>query len=94
MNRPQPPSYPLYKGLQSPLVFRHFKGRFIYYGVGSLLGSLILTMILSALISLPAGMLSGLLVAGAGLGYVQARQGQGLHEKTIHKGIFILSTLL
>ena len=34
--------FPIYKGLQKPLVFRGFKGKYIYWGLGSLLAGLVL----------------------------------------------------
>jgi len=34
--------FAIYKGLQRPLVFRSFKGKFIYWGVGSLMAGLVL----------------------------------------------------
>ena len=35
-------SYPVYKGLKKPFVFKGYKGKFIYYAAGGLIISLII----------------------------------------------------
>lgn len=80
----------LYKGLQKPLVFKAFKGKFIYWGVGAILGGLLSCMILSALLGILPGILSLILILGAGLGFTAYKQKDGLHEKTNSVGVYIL----
>ena len=83
--------YPIYKGLQRPLVFRSFKGKFIYWGVGSLLAGLVLGALTMSLINMWLGaiVLAGSIVGG--LLYVAAKQKQGLHPRTRSSGIYIHS---
>jgi hypothetical protein len=81
--------FPVYKGLQKPLVFRGFKGKFIYWGLGALLAGLVLGAISMALINMYFGamVLIGSIVGG--LFYTAGKQKNGLHEKTRSTGIYI-----
>ncbi len=80
----------LYKGLQRPLVFRSFKGKFIYWGVGSIFVGLILTMVTAAITSIWYGLITAIITVGGGLTYTGIMQKQGLHQKTKETGIFII----
>jgi hypothetical protein len=74
--------YPVYKGVQKPLMFKGFKGKFIYWGVGCLLAGLVLGALTMTLIN---GWLGALVLAGCisgGLFYIARRQQKGLHSKT------------
>lgn len=82
-------AFNVYKGLQKPLVFKSFKGQYIYWGVGSILVGLLLCMILSSLLGLFAGILILVFVTGGGLCYTAIQQKKGLHTKAKHPGIFI-----
>jgi hypothetical protein len=81
--------FPIYKGLQRPLVFRGFKGKFIYWGVGSLLGGLVLGALTMSLINMWLGamVLIGSIVGG--LLYIASKQKKGLHEKSRASGIYV-----
>ena len=81
--------FAIYKGLQRPLVFRSFKGKFIYWGVGSLLAGLVLGALTMSLINMWLGaiVLAGSIVGG--LVFVAAKQKKGLHQKTRSRGIYI-----
>ncbi|MEC3879098.1 MULTISPECIES: DUF4133 domain-containing protein [Parapedobacter] len=81
--------YPIYKGLQKPLIYRGFKGKFIYWGIGSLIGGLALGGLVGALTNLFLGGFATLALMGAGLAYTFMKQGNGLHDKTRHRGVFI-----
>lgn len=87
-------SYPIYKGLQKPLIYRGFKGKFIYWGIGSLIGGLAIGGLIGALTNLFLGGFATLALMGAGLAYTFIRQKDGLHDKTRHRGIFIHPTHL
>tara|TARA_R110000868_G_scaffold411003_2_gene701297 strand:- start:19909 stop:20214 length:306 start_codon:yes stop_codon:yes gene_type:complete len=80
-------SFEVYKGLQKPLVFKTFKGRYIYWMAGGLLGSFILCVILCVLIGYLVGGIA--LVGGAcAITYiVNTKQKTGVHSKTRTKGI-------
>ena len=49
------PIYNVYKGLQRPLVFKAFKGKYIYWGIGILVGSLVLGIIIVVTVSMLVG---------------------------------------
>ncbi len=86
--------YPIYKGLQKPLIYRGFKGKFIYWGIGSLIGGLAIGGLIGALSNLLLGGFATLALMGAGLAYTFMKQGSGLHDKTRHRGVFIHPILL
>jgi hypothetical protein len=79
--------FSVYKGLQRPLTFKGFKGKFIYWGVGSLLLGLVAGSVTMALVNMyvGAGLLVGIIVGG--LFYTAGRQKGGLHDKPRSKGI-------
>lgn len=81
--------YNLYKGIQKPLVFKYFKGRYIYWGVGAILFGLILTMIVSAIFNLIYGTMTCAIVVGGGLTYTSLMQKKGLNKKNTPMGVFI-----
>ena len=81
--------FQVYKGLQRPLVYRGFKGKFIYWGVGALLAGLVLGALTMALVNMWAGLI--VLIAGiaGGLVFIAGKQKKGLHIKSSPAGIFI-----
>ncbi|WP_431293359.1 DUF4133 domain-containing protein [Pedobacter sp. P26] len=81
--------YPIYKGLDLPLVYRGFKGKFIYYGIGSLAAALALGGISGALFGMYAGGFLTIAAIAGGLFYTFHKQKSGLHSKTRNQGIFI-----
>lgn len=80
----------LYKGLQKPLVFKYFKGKFIYWGVGSILFGLVSCMVLASAVNIGVGILALIVILGGGLGYTAFMQNKGLHSKTKNNGVFII----
>src|ERR1039457_4660360 len=85
----QTEQYAIYKGLQRPLVFKMFKGKFIYYGAGVLVAGIIIAGIITALISSIIGLITLFLVTVPGLLYVINKQKEGLHDKKREKTIFL-----
>lgn len=85
------PNYNVYKGLQKPLIFKSFKGKYIYWGIGILVGSLVAGIIVIVAISMLVGAL--VFVGGmvGGLLYIASKQKKGLHDKDKSKGIFIVT---
>lgn len=81
--------YPIYKGLQRPLVFRGFKGKYIYWGVGSLLAGLVLGALTMSLINMWLGAIVLIGSVVGGLLYIAGKQKKGLHNKSRPQGIFI-----
>jgi hypothetical protein len=81
--------FQVYKGLQRPLVYRGFKGKFIYWGVGTLLAGLVLGALTMALINMWLGTLVLILAVSGGLVFIAGKQKQGLHVKTRPKGTLV-----
>lgn len=85
--------YEVYKGLQKPLVFQSFKGKFIYWGAGF--------AVLSFVNAIVFNFIGGYLLAGfamlvtlfGGLYFTAQRQKRGLHNKTKSKGIYIVNSV-
>jgi hypothetical protein len=79
-------SYEIYKGLQKPLVFKGFKGRYIYWMGGGLLGSFMLCVLFCVAIGyIVGGIVLIVGVVGTGM-LVNKRQKSGVHSKTRTKG--------
>lgn len=83
--------YPVYKGLQQPLIFKGFRGKFIYWGITSLLAGLICGALTMTLVNMWLGamVLVGLIVGG--LLFTAATQKSGLHTKSRASKTFILN---
>ena len=72
------PSYQVYRGLQKPLVFSSFKGRYIYWGLGTILLALITAMLISSLVNILAGLASMTMILAIGLGITAYYQQRGI----------------
>lgn len=83
--------YPVYKGLQKPLIFKGFKGKFIYWGLGFLLAGLVLGALTMSLLSMWLGALVLIGTIAGGLLYTAARQKSGLHSKSRSSHMLILN---
>jgi len=81
--------YLVYKGLQKPLTYRGFKGKFIYWGVGALLAGLVLGALTMALVNMWLGLIVLIGCIAGGLIFIAGKQKNGLHPKSRPKGIFI-----
>jgi hypothetical protein len=75
------PAYPLYKGLQRPLVFKYFRGRFIYWALGSAVAGILAGGLMSALVGALAGLITLVGVSVPLLLYTVHRQREGLYRK-------------
>lgn len=82
-------TFAVYKGLQKPLYFKGFKGKYIYWGLGSVLGGLVLGSVTMAVINMWLGavVLVGCIVGG--LVFIAIKQKGGLHAKTRSSGIYV-----
>ncbi|SDM54189.1 hypothetical protein SAMN05421823_11567 [Catalinimonas alkaloidigena] len=85
-----PFAYAVYKGLQRPLVFLHFKGVCIYWGIGSIFLGLVVGMLFFSLLGFLWGLLSMILILGIGLGITLKKQKQGLYNKRRTRGAVML----
>lgn len=81
--------YNVYKGLQKPLIYKGFKGKYIFWGLGSLVAGLTFGAIISSTVNTYLGALVGVSSVVGGLFYTANKQKGGLYNKTKHKGIFI-----
>jgi hypothetical protein len=79
----------LYKGLQRPLVFKIFKGKFIYWAAMACISSMIVGGIISAFNSL-LGILAFIGILISGMFFTISKQKQGLNSKTRDDSIYIL----
>jgi hypothetical protein len=78
----------IYRGLQKPLIYKGFQGKFIGWG----LASLVLSLVLGGVIGSASNMaLGGFVCVGGlvgGLYFTAQQQKKGLHSKTRHRGVF------
>src|SRR5258708_1513122 len=81
--------YAIYKGLGKPLVYKGFKGKYIAWGIGSLVTGLVSGGLTGALTSMYLGGAVTILVTVGGLFFTFQKQKGGLHSKTRHKGVFV-----
>lgn len=86
-----PRKYAVYKGLQKPLVFRGFKGKFIYWGLGCVLAGLVFGALTMSLINMWLGALVLVGTIVGGLLFVASRQKSGLHSKRRFSQTFIIN---
>jgi len=84
--------YAVYKGLQKPLIFRSFKGKFIYWGIGSLLAGLVLGALTMSLINMWLGAIVLVSCVVGGLWFTAQKQKAGLHSKTRHPHTLFINT--
>lgn len=81
-----------YKGLQKPLVFKMFKGRYIYIALGTLIGTFLIGIIVGIITTMAVGAVVLLLLGLCGLFVVLMQQRKnGLHKKDKSQGIYIVS---
>ncbi|TSJ39721.1 plasmid transfer protein [Mucilaginibacter corticis] len=85
--------FPVYKGLQKPLIFRGFRGKFIYWGIGSLLAGLVIGALTMSLVNMWLGAILLIGSITGGLLFTASRQKKGLHTKTRSKKIYILNQI-
>lgn len=86
--------YNIYKGLQKPLVYKGFRGKFIYWGIASLLSGLLLGAMVMAILSMLAGVLILVLVIAGGLAYTANQQKHGLYNKTRSRGHYLFPSTI
>jgi len=83
--------FAVYKGLQKPLVFRGFKGKFIYWGLGCVLAGLVFGALTMSLINMWLGALVLVGTIVGGLLFIAAKQKAGLHSKRRTSQTFIIN---
>ncbi len=83
-------AFKVYRGLQRPLIFKGFKGKYIYWGLGSILMGLIASIIIVNVGNYFLAVCSFLIIGGGGLFLCAFKQRNGLHNKKRHRGTFIV----
>ncbi len=86
--------YLLYKGLQRPLVFKMFKGRFIFLALGSMGAGIVAGGIVTALISSIGGLVTLAAVSMPLLMLTLRKQKRGLSDKKRDQAIYISKPIL
>lgn len=86
----QQDSFQAFKGAQAPLVFKSFKGRFIYIGAALGIAGFIVAAIIINTVSVLIGIIVLCLIWGIGYMYISIAQKKGLQNKNKEKGIFIV----
>ncbi|MGE9310876.1 hypothetical protein ACLOAU_04500 [Niabella sp. CJ426] len=84
------PSFKIYKGLQRPLIFKIFKGKFIYWALGSIVTGVIAGGAASIMISSIAGAIVMVMVAVPLLFFTIHKQKSGLYAKTRESCIYMI----
>lgn len=79
--------YPIYKGLQKPLIYRGFRGKFITWGIGSLVFGLVSGGLIGAVSSMYLGGFFTVLNAALGMLYTFHKQKSGLYSRTRNRGL-------
>ncbi len=85
------PDYPVFKGLQRPLEFLGFQGRYIYWAAGTAGGAIIAFIIGYVAIGFIVALVlcTAILAFGGVMTFIKQRK--GLHSKKEEKGIFIFA---
>ena len=83
--------FPVYKRLQRPLIFKGFKGKFIYWGLGFVLLGLVLGAVTMSVVNMWFGAALLIGTVTGGLAFTAAKQKGGLHSKARSSNIYILN---
>lgn len=86
--------FPIYKGLQKPLIYRGFQGKYIGWGVASLVIAVVSGGLIGSLTSMVLGGVITISVMSIGLFITSQQQKKGLHSKTRYKGVFQIANSL
>lgn len=84
-------SYPLYKGLQKPLIFKGFKGKYIYWGMGVIGLAVIIGCIGCIFIDKVVGLVIMAIFLAITLFVIYRKQEQGLYSKKRENNILHIS---
>lgn len=81
--------YPVFKGLQKPLEFMGFQGRYIYWAVGTVGGAIVGFIIAYCLVGFVVGLVVLVVAISAGAALIFLKQRKGLHTKKSDQGVYI-----
>ena len=88
-NNHQYVSYPMFKGLQKPLEFMGFQGRYITCAAETVVGGILSIIIVYCILGLVAGLIVLAVTLCIGAALIFFKQRRGLHTKKEEHGIFI-----
>lgn len=83
------PSYPVFRGLQRPLEFMMLRGRYIYWGAGTILGGILGFLIGYLLVGYVVALIISTIILGYGGVMIMVKQKKGLHSKKEFTGLLI-----
>lgn len=86
--------YKISKGVQKPIMFKGFKGKYIYMAGGILLTALVEMVVFSSFIGFLLSMIIGIAIGTIGIAYVLRTQTKGLYKKNNKKGVFLVKNKL
>lgn len=89
-----PKSYPIYKGLQKPLVYKGLKGKYIYWALASLILGLLVASITAAITNIITAALCSLVTMGSSIAFILNKQNKGLYHRKNYPQIFVQQTKL
>lgn len=78
--------FPVFKGLQKPLEFMGFQGRYIYWAAG---GSIVGFIIAYCLLGFVVGLVVLVFAISTGATLIFLKQRKGLHTKKSDQGVYI-----
>ena len=81
--------YPVFKGLQKPLEFMGFQGRYIYWAAGTIGGAIVGFIIAYCLVGFVVGLVVLVVAISAGAVLIFLKQRKGLHTKRSDQGVYI-----
>ena len=81
--------YPVFKGLQKPLEFMGFQGRYIYWAAGTVGGAIVGFIIAYCLVGFVVGLVVLVVAISAGADLIFLKQRKGLHTKKSDQGVYI-----
>ncbi len=83
--------YPVFKGLQRPLEFLGFQGRYIYWAAGTAGGAIVAFIIGYVAVGFVVALVACTVILAFGGVMTFIKQRKGLHSKNEEKGIFIFA---
>lgn len=81
--------FPVFKGLQKPLEFMGFQGRYIYWAAGTAGGAIIGFIIAYCLLGFVVGLVVLVFAISTGAALIFLKQRKGLHTKKSDQGVYI-----
>ena len=81
--------FPVFKGLQKPLEFMGFQGRYIYWAAGTASGAIVGFIIAYCLLGFVVGFVVFVFAISTGTALIFLKQRKGLHTKKSDQGVYI-----